>query len=153
MNAFVAGFIGLPQMNLIRLAMDDGCVRLGSETIKLPQALVQAAGERGAKEIIVGIRPEHVSVADESGEGIRGEVVLVESLGADSYVHAEIEGTDSSFVARTEGYDSRRPGSNVRLRIDPGRIFGFDAESEERLGDVSVDAQGTAPLTASTGAR
>ncbi len=152
-NAFVAGFIGLPQMNLIRLAIDDGCVHLGSETIKLPQALVQAAGERGATKIIVGIRPEHVSVADESGEGIRGEVVLVESLGADSYVHAEIEGAEASFVARTEGYDSRRPGTNVRLRIDPGRIFGFDAESEERLGNGSANAQAAAAPAASTGAR
>ena len=72
--------------------------------------------------------------------------MLVESLGADSYVHAAIEGTDTKFVARTEGYDARRPGSNVRLRIDPERIFGFDAESEERLGGGSTDAPGNGHL-------
>jgi multiple sugar transport system ATP-binding protein len=138
-NAFVAGFIGLPQMNLIRLPLSDGHVQLGGETIELPQRLLHAAGERGAEEIIVGIRPEHVSVADPSGQGVAGEVVLVESLGADSYVHVSIDGSDSSFVARTEGYDSRRPGTNVQLRIDPERIFGFDARSEERLGAAGGD--------------
>jgi hypothetical protein len=84
----------------------------------------------------VGIRPEHVAVLDgDSGEGVAGQVVLVESLGADSYVHAAIEGADTNFVARTEGYDARRPGTNVRLRIDPARVFGFDADSEERLAE------------------
>jgi multiple sugar transport system ATP-binding protein len=150
-NAFVAGFIGLPQMNLIALPLEDGAVRLGGVTIRLPERLVHEAGERGAGEIIVGIRPEHVSVADaSSGDGVAGEVVLVESLGADSYVHVAMEGTDTSFVARTEGYDSRRPGTNVRLRVDPERIFGFDARSEERLGaragnGARPDAQPASP--------
>ncbi len=134
-NAFVAGFIGLPQMNLIQLGVDDGHVTLGDERLALPTEIAQEAGRRGAKEIIVGIRPEHVTVADgSSGEGIAAEVIMVESLGADSYVHASLAGTESSFVARTEGYDSRQPGTNVRVRIDPRRIYGFDAETEERLG-------------------
>ena len=133
-NAFVAGFIGLPQMNLIRLPVSDGRVRLGDEQLSLPEEVAQASAARGSREIIVGIRPEHVSVSDGDGEGIAGEVVLVESLGADSYVHVSLAGGDESFVARTEGYDARSPGTNVRLRIDPQRIYGFDADSEERLG-------------------
>jgi multiple sugar transport system ATP-binding protein len=130
-NAFVAGFIGLPQMNLIRLPLENGGVRLGDQMITLPEGLKRAAGERSAKEMIMGIRPEHVTITD--GEGIPGEVVLVESLGADSYIHAKLAGGDTQFVARTEGYDDRRPGSNLTLRIDPDRIYGFDAETEERL--------------------
>jgi multiple sugar transport system ATP-binding protein len=133
-NAFVAGFIGLPQMNLIRLAVDDGAVRLGGQTIKLVDDLARAVAHEGPREIIVGIRPEHISVKDGSGDGIPGKVVLVESLGADSYIHASIEGTDSTFVARTEGYDARRPGTNVRLRIDPARVFAFHPDTEKRIG-------------------
>ncbi len=132
-NAFVAGFIGLPQMNLIRVPLSDGCARLGSESLPLPQSLLAAASDRDADEIIVGIRPEHVTVSDSASDGIPAEVVLVESLGADSYVHANLAGLDTHFVARTEGHDARRPGSNLRLRIDPDRIFAFDADTEERL--------------------
>ncbi len=137
-NAFVAGFIGLPQMNLIRLGVSDGHVRLGDIDVPLPRDVAQAAGERGAGELIVGIRPEHVAVSDAGGDGLAAEVVLVESLGPDSYVHATLAGTDETFVARTEGYDVREPGTNVRLRLDPERIYGFDARTEERLGDSHV---------------
>jgi multiple sugar transport system ATP-binding protein len=151
-NAFVAGFIGLPQMNLIRLPLNEGAVNLGGQTIKLPRELAEVAGERGAREIIVGIRPEHVAVADGSGDGVPGEVVLVESLGADSYVHVTLEGTESGFVARTEGYDSRRPGTNVRLRIDPERMFAFDPDSEERLGAATA-GQGASSRAPSSAAR
>jgi multiple sugar transport system ATP-binding protein len=132
-NAFVAGFIGLPQMNLIRLSVDDRAVHLGGQTIKLPDRLARAVSDDGAREIILGIRPEHIAVRDGSGEGIPGKVVLVESLGADSYVHAAIDGTESKFVARTEGYDARRPGTNVRLLIDSARIYAFHPETEERI--------------------
>jgi multiple sugar transport system ATP-binding protein len=150
-NAFVAGFIGLPQMNLIRVPLSDGCVSLGGESLPLPRRLAEAAGKRSATEIIVGIRPEHVTVNDADGEGIPGEVVLVESLGADSYVHASLEGLDAKFVARTEGYDSRSPGSNVRMRIDPERTFGFDAETEERLESEPRGRPAAAEATAGNG--
>jgi multiple sugar transport system ATP-binding protein len=120
-------------MNLIRLSVDDRAVHLGGQTIKLPDRLARAVSDDGAREIILGIRPEHIAVRDGSGEGIPGKVVLVESLGADSYVHAAIDGTESKFVARTEGYDARRPGTNVRLLIDSARIYAFHPETEERI--------------------
>jgi multiple sugar transport system ATP-binding protein len=132
-NAFVAGFIGLPQMNLVTAPVSDGSVRLGDEALRLPDSLRQAVG--GAGEVIVGIRPEHVTVADaDASDGLPGEVVLVESLGADSYVHANLPGLDSGFVGRTEGYDARKPGTKIKLRLDPERIFAFAADSGKRLG-------------------
>jgi len=133
-NAFVAGFIGLPQMNLVRVPVSDGHARLGGEQLPLPREIAEAAGGSGAGEIIIGIRPEHVSVSDDGGDGLSGEVLLVESLGADSYVHVTLADSEEPFVARTEGYDARRPGSNVRLRIDPERIYAFDAADEQRIG-------------------
>ncbi len=134
-NAFVAGFIGLPQMNLIRAPLSESTVRLGEQSLALPDHLRAAAAQAKGDEIIMGIRPEHVTVHGDTGDGIPAEVVLVESLGADSYVHASLSGLDSQFVARTEGYDSPSPGTRVRLRIEPERIYAFDGESEERLGD------------------
>jgi multiple sugar transport system ATP-binding protein len=147
-NAFVAGFIGLPQMNLVRVALDGGSVRLGGQAIVLPDRLVRTITDAGSREIILGIRPEHITVSDGSGDGIAGEIVLVESLGADSYVHATIQDGDSNFVARTEGYDARRPGANIRLRIDPERIYAFDPESEERIGGEQDARDNGTPATA-----
>jgi multiple sugar transport system ATP-binding protein len=133
-NAFVAGFIGSPQMNLIRTPLDEGCIRLGEQSLALPHSLLEAAGRKQRAEIIMGIRPEHVTVNGENDDGIPAEVVLVESMGADAYLHASLGGLDTRFVARTEGRDPPRAGARVRLRIDPERMYAFDAETEERLG-------------------
>jgi multiple sugar transport system ATP-binding protein len=133
-NAFVAGFIGSPQMNLIRTPLDEGCIRLGEQSLALPHSLLEAAGRKQRAEIIMGIRPEHVTVNGENDDGIPAEVVLVESMGADAYLHASLGGLDTRFVARTEGRDPPPAGARVRLRIDPERMYAFDAETEERLG-------------------
>jgi multiple sugar transport system ATP-binding protein len=134
-NAFVAGFIGSPQMNLIRTPLNDGSIGLGEQSLALPRSLLEAAGRKQRAEIIMGIRPEHITVQGESGDGIPAEVVLVESMGADAYLHASLSGLDTRFVARTEGRDPPRAGARVRLRVDPERMYAFDAETEERLGD------------------
>ena len=133
-NAFVAGFIGSPQMNLIRTPLNDGSISLGEQSLALPRSLLEAAGRKQRAEIIMGIRPEHITVAGESGDGIPAEVVLVESMGADAYLHASLSGLDTRFVARTEGRDPPPAGARVRLRVDPERMYAFDAETEERLG-------------------
>jgi multiple sugar transport system ATP-binding protein len=135
-NAFVAGFIGSPQMNLIRTPLNDGTVRLGEQSLTLPRHLREAAGRKQRAEIIMGIRPEHITVQGEGGDGIPAEVVLVESMGADAYLHASLGGLDTRFVARTEGRDSPPAGARVRLRVDPERMYAFDPETEERLGDL-----------------
>ncbi len=150
-NAFVAGFIGLPQMNLIRLPVEDGAVRLGGQTIKLPDQLVRAVGDGGGREVILGIRPEHMSVSDGDGDGIPGEVVLVESLGADSYIHASIEGTESTFVARAEGYHARPAETTVRLRIEPSRVYAFHPDTEERSKAAGRKAAETARVPGGAG--
>jgi len=56
-------------------------------------------------------------------------------MGADAYLHASLSGLDTRFVARTEGRDPPPAGARVRLRVDPERMYAFDAETEERLGD------------------
>ena len=133
-NAFVAGFIGSPQMNLIRTPLNEGCIRLGEQSLAVPHSLLEAAGRKQRAEIIMGIRPEHVTVVGENDDGVPAEVVLVESMGADAYLHASLGGLDTRFVARTEGRDPPPAGARVRLRIDPERMYAFDAETEERLG-------------------
>jgi multiple sugar transport system ATP-binding protein len=133
-NAFVAGFIGSPQMNLIRTPLNEGCIRLGEQSLAVPHSLLEAAGRKQRAEIIMGIRPEHVTVNGENDDGVPAEVVLVESMGADAYLHASLGGLDTRFVARTEGRDPPPAGARVRLRIDPERMYAFDAETEERLG-------------------
>lgn len=82
-NKFVAGFIGVPQMNFFDAELipgDEGyCVRIGGKDIALPaeRSAKLKARNVGARKIQLGIRPEHVIVC-ENGEGMfAGEVMFL----------------------------------------------------------------------------
>ena len=90
---FVARFIGSPAMNL--LALDAGPERgatriaLGEHEIPIPRAAESASGP-----VTLGVRPEHVLVADEGA--LRGGVLATEYLGTTQIVtfetaHGEIK--------------------------------------------------------------
>jgi multiple sugar transport system ATP-binding protein len=100
-NTFVAGFIGSPAMNMYRasLSEDGAAVRLGQQSIPLPGALraERSLEPHRGREVIVGIRPEHLhdaALAPAGGEGsalLEGEVDVIESLGSEKLVHFRID--------------------------------------------------------------
>src|SRR4051794_687456 len=62
-NTFVAGFIGSPAMNIVEAPLDgDGRAELAGLHLEIPRDAVAAAGERGLKEVLVGLRPESFDV-------------------------------------------------------------------------------------------
>jgi multiple sugar transport system ATP-binding protein len=130
-NQFVAGFIGSPAMNLQTVPLTEGGVRLGGTTVPLPPAISTAASQAGLREIVLGVRPEHLHLAD-SGE-ITGEVMLVEELGADALLHVRLGEGGSPMVARTEGRKSPALGQKVTFAVQPGDLFAFHPETGARL--------------------
>jgi multiple sugar transport system ATP-binding protein len=100
-NLFVAGFIGSPAMNFI------------------PE-------RRDGKDVLVGIRPEHLSIAS---EGLAAEVVVVEPTGADTQIFCKVNGVDVTAVVRER--HAFRPGESVRLK--PQLTYLFDPSSGARL--------------------
>jgi multiple sugar transport system ATP-binding protein len=170
-NLFVASFIGSPPMNLYDGAISgpaDGLVlSLGSQRLALPADLGQrrpglVAGE--ARKLVVGIRPEHLAVA-EGGSADRettlaAHVELVEALGNESLVHFSTDARtvrdrggawtadptvthasgDIAGASAAEGVarvDPRVPvaaGDRVALAVDVRRLHFFDAETGEAIG-------------------
>ena len=74
-NAFVAGFIGSPAMNLVKVPFDEGGADLGGITVPIKPDAAAAARAAGLKEIILGIRPESFH-ASEDGTGLKLKVRL-----------------------------------------------------------------------------
>ena len=104
-NLFVAEFIGSPAMNLLSGVYDvhDGrAAILVSDGVRIPvdEDRAAALGSVG-REVIVGIRPEHLVVGstDPQVPQIRGRVRLVEPLGAETIVHLTV---DAPAVVREE---------------------------------------------------
>jgi multiple sugar transport system ATP-binding protein len=131
-NQFVAGFIGSPAMNLQTVPLSDGGVQLAGTTLPLPTAASTAAKQAGLKELVIGIRPEHLHLADGSGE-LRGEVLLVEELGADALLHVRLAGGGDPVVARAEGRKPPAQGQGVTFHVQTDDIFAFHPVTGARL--------------------
>ena len=120
-NLFVAGFIGSPAMNFLKGRLNGSAVAVGSG-ISLP---VRTGLESG-REVLLGVRPEHLAVA---ADGVPAEVVVVEPTGADTQIFCKLAGTDVTAVVR-ERHDFR-PGESIRLK--PQLTYLFDPSSGARL--------------------
>jgi multiple sugar transport system ATP-binding protein len=143
-NQFVAGFIGSPAMNLQTVPLTEGGARIAGITLPLPAAVRAAAGQAGLKELVLGIRPEHLHVANGSrgltgsgelaGSGeLVGEVLLIEELGADALLHVRLAEGRDPVVARTEGRVSMAPGQKVTFHVRPEDVFAFHPVTGARL--------------------
>jgi multiple sugar transport system ATP-binding protein len=115
-NQFVAQFIGTPQMNVI-------------DTTSLP-ALRDVVGAADAPDGFIGVRPENVMVRPAGSGKLSGQVELVESLGADTLIYAQIGGAKKGvqLVARQSERTALRPGDAVGLDIAPSSFHLFDRQ-------------------------
>jgi multiple sugar transport system ATP-binding protein len=144
-NAFVAGFIGSPAMNLRLVDIVPGGAQLGNIVLPLRKDVVEAINAAGLKQVNLGVRPEsfHASTAGvEANEnfdarGLKIEVKLVEELGADAFVYGELPGDNAEskpYVVRFDGRVPPRIGDVLSIDVRTGEEHAFHPETGERLG-------------------
>ncbi len=131
-NAFVAGFIGSPAMNLLTAPVSGGKAKLGKLEISVPSSVGSA--------VTVGIRPEGFTP---SSSGFDIQIEVVEELGADAFVYGKPVDSSLKFAqAGDEGaqviirWDPKhppKPGSTVTVSAIPAVIHLFDAVSGSRI--------------------
>ena len=133
-NTFVADFMGSPAMNLLdaRVERDGNGAALlfeGGGRVGLPGDM---SARLSGNQVIVGIRPEALALADAGGpDTVLGTVTLVENAGSDSYVVAEVG--EKPVTARLPGRTHLALGETAHLMIDPRRLTFFDAETKIRV--------------------
>jgi multiple sugar transport system ATP-binding protein len=140
-NLFVAGFIGSPSMNFFRMRVESGAsdLRLRGARFTLPVLERDAAALEGfaGREIIAGVRPEHIldrrlNGSSPAGAIIRAVVDVIEMLGNEQYVYLST-GDDEPVVARMSAEIHLVRGEPVELVIPPGRLHFFDPKSETAI--------------------
>ena len=177
-NVFVATFIGSPAMNLYEAALDSGSagavgsagsvgsgpvVMLGSQRLALPAS--ETAGRLAAyqgRKIIVGLRPEDLSVASGASSGsssglpasLVADVRMVEVLGSEQHVYFSVDATpvapvggsgeiaqegilaDSvpDGVARLDPRAGVRAGNRVTFAVNVARLHFFDPDTGHAIG-------------------
>jgi multiple sugar transport system ATP-binding protein len=144
-NLFVAGFIGSPPMNFCEgtlLGKGDALVfqeTISSEaavsnrlTVLLGNASVPTLQGYVGKQVVFGIRPEHVvcqpCLSEPAPErSMEAVVEVVQSLGSEAYLH--LAGRTHSFVARVPATDHFSVNQRVALAFDVRHAHLFDPTS------------------------
>jgi len=132
-NVFVAGFIGSPAMNLLKVDATGGTLHIGGAEMPIPRETAEVADKAGRK-ITVGVRPEDMDIVAD-GQGLKTVVNLVEELGADAYVYgtADVDGKPYDIIARVDGRKPPEKGQSVNFAPKQGHIHLFSTETGERL--------------------
>ena len=135
-NSFVAGFIGSPAMNLLDAMIVENGVQIGSTVVALPQRFQQTVGKG---PVTVGLRPEALEPASD-GHGIPATVKLVEELGSEAYIYAQMADHVGETTAATPELVVRvaptvvvKSGDRIALRVKDDSMLLFDAESGVRI--------------------
>ena len=140
-NEFVAGFIGSPQMNFIDATVSKGAkgVALKFDKYEIPVPAEKANALEGyiGKDVVLGIRPEHVHDEPEFLEKVDADTVITanvdvtELMGAEIYLYLNINGTP--VTARVDPASKAKPGDNIKVAFDLRKIHVFDKETEQTI--------------------
>ncbi|SHI65437.1 ABC transporter ATP-binding protein [Wenxinia saemankumensis] len=115
-NAFVAGFIGSPKMNLLDGTPAEGGLRIGSAVWPAPPGTTT-----------LGIRPEHLSLEPTGLPPLEAELTVIERLGSDTNLFCEVPGI-GTVLARVPGNVDLSAGAPLSLSPRPDRLHPFDAQ-------------------------
>jgi multiple sugar transport system ATP-binding protein len=144
-NMFVAGFIGMPQMNFFdgELKIDGGVYTLEccGATMKLcgeAQEKLKAAN-RPQGPVTAGIRPEQAALTDKPGsEVINAKISVSEMMGSEIYLHADVCGKDVVIRIPTtelskENRAGMKRGAEIMFTLPAEYIQLFDPETQLTL--------------------
>jgi multiple sugar transport system ATP-binding protein len=139
-NLFVAGFIGSPAMNFFpgELVSENGelWVQTTGLRLKVPDAKRSQLASANGREVIFGVRPEHIHHRSEVREASPGQtanvkVSVVEPLGSEVFAYLSTNGHE--FIARMDASAKPNPGETVETVFETNRLHIFDKESEQAL--------------------
>lgn len=129
-NLFVAGFFGMPTMNLVAGRLSDtDPPRFQADNLDLELPAEAVPGAAMGRDVCLGVRSEHVLLDD---QGVAGCVQLTEPLGDETLVHFDYGGP-SQLVAKVKGERTFQVGEAVAFDFAPKGVLMFDAGDGARL--------------------
>ena len=132
-STFVAEFIGSPKMNLLpgRLQSAEAGHARVAVAGQVLTAAVDARAVPAGSPVQIGVRPEHMAVAD-SGEGaaLPATLLHVERLGDSSLLYVNVGPGLPTMTVKMDGSVSRAAGSALTLRLVPEALHLFDGAGQ-----------------------
>ena len=141
-NIFVAGFIGVPQMNFYegQLLKENG-----RYFVKVEDAKIELSEDKQAKlaaknienrAIIAGVRPEHIALSGDKDKMIHGKVDVSEMMGSSIHVHINALGKDGIIVVPTIDARGKKfeMGEPIDFTFTGDVVNVFDKETGVNIG-------------------
>ncbi|TCS62775.1 carbohydrate ABC transporter ATP-binding protein (CUT1 family) [Primorskyibacter sedentarius] len=137
-NAFVAGFIGMPEMNLVPAVLSG---EYGAQTLTLDgQTLTVGPGlaprlSHGPGPVTLGVRPQHLDlVVADSPDALTGTITNLEFMGHEVNLHAKVGDAVFVCVVPSDQFDRNlQRGDRVGLKPRVEKLHVFDAETGENF--------------------
>lgn len=128
-NQFVAGFMGSPKMNFLKLARKNNQQLTWKHGRQIPKELAASINDMGTATVELGIRPEHLALEKDTGMLPLGEATLLvqEPLGSDMMLILDFH--DKEITVRTPWRGDYTEGQNLDLFVAREHIHYFNGES------------------------
>jgi multiple sugar transport system ATP-binding protein len=135
-NLFVAGFLGSPAMNFLRGRLHNGALGLRAEltglSVSLPPSQYAPAKVAVGKDVVLGVRPQDLSLGPRNGRtALPARVEVRELMGSEAFLHLDTPA--GLVILRTEAHGAAREGEAIDVFIDAGKVHLFDSGTELRL--------------------
>ena len=141
-NAFVAGFIGSPPMNLFRGTVErreDGIWFLegspagaGGFAVRMKDGMAGKLADFANRAVLFGCRPEDIEVVSDGvpapTPSVQATVEIVEPMGAETHLYLAVGA--HTFVARLNTRQRSNPGERMNVVFNMEKCHFFDAGSE-----------------------
>jgi multiple sugar transport system ATP-binding protein len=138
-NRFVAGFLGSPRMNFFDCRAEPAAGGSATRLVFEGAGRIEWPGATPAGDLHLGVRPEHLQVAEGEGEtGLAAQVSMVEHLGDAVIVHARLAGSGAPFAMRVAPQQTAllgqlQVGAVVRVMPQLDMVHLFDTQGRALL--------------------
>ena len=152
-NLFVAGFIGSPSMNFIKIRLtelDATSAKVEAPglnlTLQRPHSSPELEGFKG-QELILGVRPEFLALVEEDIQNEAGDwqqlsawVDVIETSGSRTYVHMSV-GQDYKIISEVDTIKVMHltHGSEITVWVNAAHVHLFDPSTEKRVMSTAQD--------------
>jgi multiple sugar transport system ATP-binding protein len=136
-NKFVAGFIGSPKMNFLPCSVEAQGNRVAAK-LKDGSTVLSNTSLNGAKPgdgFTLGVRPEHLIEGGGGDSAIRGRVITVERLGAESFTYIDV-GHGEPLVVKATGTSQAKSGDAIEVGVPAGACYLFDSDDRALAREV-----------------
>lgn len=136
-NIFVASFIGAPQMNLLKIKLEGSkAVFMDGTVISIPLGIQKQLASYDKKEIMLGIRPEHVSIDKIALEAYPKQIMTtkienLERMGNENHVFLNVG--NSEVILKVNSRMVENIGDNFSFMIDINKCHFFDIDTTNAI--------------------